>query len=202
MSLSSSSTRYSLLLRLQAGDDVTAWETFVEVYTPVVRRVALRRGMQSADVDNLVQEVWLAVSQKLPEWLEREDRGNFRAWLITVANHQAINLLSRRGSRPIGRGGSEAEKSLALVAAKDELESLIETEYRREVFLFAAQQVRGEVSESTWMAFWYTSIEGMSIEEAAKKLQTRAGNIYFGRSRVMARIKRIVQRLEGREAQA
>ncbi|MCA9140154.1 MAG: hypothetical protein KDB00_25455 [Planctomycetales bacterium] len=37
-------------------------------------------------------------------------------------------------------------------------------------------------------------VDGLSIPEAAKKLRTRPGNIHFARSRVMARIKELVER--------
>ncbi len=41
-----------------------------------------------------------------------------------------------------------------------------------------------------------TSIEGLPVEEAAVQLNTRSGNIYFARSRVMARIKELVQQYQ------
>lgn len=77
-------TRASLILRLQNADDLLAWEEFVELYAPVVFRAARARGFQAADADNLVQEVLLAVSQSVTKWLERDDRGSFRKWLLAA----------------------------------------------------------------------------------------------------------------------
>ncbi|XZE35608.1 hypothetical protein SH501x_001110 [Pirellulaceae bacterium SH501] len=48
----------------------------------------------------------------------------------------------------------------------------------------------------TWDAFWLTTIEEISVEEAAKRLNTRPGNIYVARSRVMSRIKELVQQYQ------
>jgi RNA polymerase sigma-70 factor (ECF subfamily) len=56
--------------------------------------------------------------------------------------------------------------------------------------------VREAVAEHTWQAFWLTSIEECSVADAAAKLNTRPGNIYFARSRVMARIKELVQQYQ------
>jgi RNA polymerase sigma-70 factor (ECF subfamily) len=64
------------------------------------------------------------------------------------------------------------------------------------VFQWAAERVRESVAEHTWKAFWLTSIEGLPVESAAAQLNTRAGNIYFARSRVMARIKELVQQYQ------
>lgn len=173
-----------------------AWESFVEIYTPVIERVAAKRGMQSADIENLVQEVWITVAQNVGEWLERKDRGDFRAWLRRIANNQAVNLLTRRATRPWAQGGSEAERELARVVSREGIESHFEVEYRRALFILAAQKVRQETTEHNWQAFWLTSIEGLSVEQVSRELKLRPANIYFARSRVMARLKKAVRQLD------
>ena len=72
-------TRASLILRLRNKEDVEAWHDFVAIYTPVIVRVARRHGFQTADSENLVQEVLLSISLALPQWLQKEHRGSFRA---------------------------------------------------------------------------------------------------------------------------
>lgn len=173
-----------------------AWESFVEIYTPVIERVAAKRGMQAADIENLVQEVWITVAQNVGEWLDRKDRGDFRAWLRRIANNQAVNLLTRRATRPWAQGGSEVERELARVVSREGIESHFEVEYRRTLFILAAQKVRQETSEHNWQAFWLTSIEGLSVEQVSRELQLRPANIYFARSRVMARLKKAVRQLD------
>jgi RNA polymerase sigma-70 factor, ECF subfamily len=48
-------TRASLILRLRDQADIVAWEEFIEIYSPVVFRIAVRHGLQPADADDLVQ---------------------------------------------------------------------------------------------------------------------------------------------------
>ncbi len=67
------------------------------------------------------------------------------------------------------------------------------------VFQWASAQVRESVAEHTWQAFWLTAIEDVSVEAAAAKLDTRPGNIYFARSRVMARINELVQKYQDQQ---
>jgi RNA polymerase sigma-70 factor (ECF subfamily) len=196
MADSSPKTQYSLLGRLHDPRDLMAWESFVEIYTPVIERVAAKRGMQAADIENLVQEVWISVAQNVGEWLDRKDRGDFRAWLRRIANNQAVNLLTRRATRPWAQGGSEVERELARVVSREGIESHFEVEYRRTLFILAAQKVRQETSEHNWQAFWLTSIEGLSVEQVSRELQLRPANIYFARSRVMARLKKAVRQLD------
>lgn len=196
MPISPTETRASLILRLRDPEDVAAWDEFVELYTPVVHRVAKGRGLQSADADNLVQEVMLKVSQSLTAWLEREDRGRFRAWLVRIARNEAVDLLTQLSSRSLGIQGEQARCAMEETQQSDEIASLIDLEYDRTVFDWAANQVQETVQPQTWQAFWLTHVEGHSIQQAAQKLGVRSANIHFGRSRVMARLRELVQQYE------
>ena len=189
-------TRASLILRLQNADDVVAWDEFADIYGPTVFRVAIRRGLQAADADNLVQEVLLAVSLSVTRWLERDDRGSFRAWLLTIARNESVNMLTQRATRSLGAEGDMAREQFEAIAISGEISSLIDHEYERSVFQWAADRVRQTVADHTWQAFWLTHVEGHSIDDAALLLNTRPGNIYFGRSRVMTRIRSLVQQYE------
>ncbi len=192
-------TRASLILRLQNADDVAAWDEFAELYGPIVFRVARRRGMQSADAENLVQEVLLAVAQSVTKWVERTDRGSFRAWLLRIAHNEAVNMLTQRSTRQLGHDGLKGQRLIEDVALRDGISSLIEREYELAVFKWAADSVRQQVKDHTWQAFWLTEIEGVSVCQAAERLGTRMGNIYFARSRVMARIKELVKQYEDQQ---
>lgn len=72
-------TRASLILRLPNAADVAAWEEFVAIYRPLVHGLAIRRGLQPTDADDLVQEVFAAVARQVGDWLNRRDRLPFRA---------------------------------------------------------------------------------------------------------------------------
>src|SRR5262245_6671851 len=52
------STRQSLLVRLLDPRDQAAWTEFVEIYEPLIQRLARSRGLQRADADDLAQDVF------------------------------------------------------------------------------------------------------------------------------------------------
>ena len=81
-------------------------------------------------------------------------------------------------------------------APESQLSSEFDLEYRREVFRWAAEQVRDAVADTTWHAFWLTQMESLSIAEAAERLGISVGNVYIGRSRVMTRLKELVKQFE------
>jgi RNA polymerase sigma-70 factor, ECF subfamily len=115
---------------------------------------------------------------------------------LRIARNAAVDMITQKATRSLGRDGSEAQFTWRICPHPSELSSALDLEYERMVFQWASERVRESVAEHTWQAFWLTSIEELSVEEAAAQLNTRPGNIYFARSRVMARIKELVQQYQ------
>ncbi|QEG43197.1 RNA polymerase sigma factor [Roseimaritima ulvae] len=197
MTSSSPETRASLILRLRDAADVVAWDEFTEVYAPVVFRVARRQGLQPADADDLVQEVLCAVARTVTQWIERDDRGSFRAWLFRIARNMSINFLTRRRYQPWSRGGDLAVERFAAIEASD-VSSEFDMEYRREIFTRASEIVRGRVSPTTWKAFYRTSVEQQSVDAVAQQLGVSPGSVYIARSRVLKRLRSVVETFQER----
>jgi RNA polymerase sigma factor (sigma-70 family) len=182
-------TRLSLIARLKDLSDQQAWSQFVEIYWPLVHRMARRKGLQDADAEDLTQQVFSAVAQAVDHWETDRARARFRTWLQRIAHNLILNALSR--AKPDRASGSEAQRvALDSVAARDGPDSaLLRAEYQREVFLWAARQVRGEFEPATWAAFWGTAVEGREVAEVGEELGKKPGAIYAARSRVMRRLK-------------
>jgi RNA polymerase sigma-70 factor (ECF subfamily) len=190
-------TRASLILRLPDAADVKAWQEFVGVYGPLVYRLARRHGLQPADADDLVQEVLAAIARSIEDWLANPDRGSFRAWLFRIARNIAVNFLTRRKHRAWGTGDSDVARMLQQHADPNgDTSDEFELEYRREVFRWAADQVRATVTEKNWQAFWLTSIEEQPISDVAKQMKMSLGSTYIARSRIMTRLRELVRRFE------
>ena len=193
MPLSPPDTRASLILRLQNAADVVAWDEFAEIYSPLVFRLARRHGLQAADADDLVQEVLAAVARSVSRWLDREDRGSFRAWLFRIARNYTLDFLTRRKHRPWAAGGDDAARLYEELSEAKDLSSDFDIEYRREVFHWASDHVREVVSETTWLAFWLTAVENNPIDKIADRLGVSVGSVYIARSRVMKRLRSLVR---------
>jgi RNA polymerase sigma-70 factor (ECF subfamily) len=190
-------TRASLIVRLQDRADQEAWREFVEVYRPVVYRLACRKGLQPADAEDLAQQVLVAVAAAVHRWQPDPARGRFRTWLHRIAQNLIVNALTRRApDRASGAGA--ADVLLAAEAAPDGPDSeLLRTESRREVFQWAARQVRPEFQPATWLAFWHTAVEGRAVADVARLLGRKPGAVYAARGRVMRRLKEKILEWEG-----
>jgi RNA polymerase sigma-70 factor (ECF subfamily) len=65
------------------------------------------------------------------------------------------------------------------------------------VFDWAAEQVRPQVEDATWQAFWQTAVQGKRGKEVARTLGMTVAAVYLAKSRVLARLKEKVQELQG-----
>ena len=194
----SPATRQSLLVRLKNPRDEQAWAEFVEIYAPLIDRLARARGLQAADAADLTQEVFRAVAGAIDRYDPDPARGSFRSWLFRIARNLIINLLAARRIRPQATGDSDIQEMLERVPAPDGAETaLFEAEYRRRVFLWAADQIHGEFRRSTWQAFWLSAVEGREPKDAARAAGISVGAVYIARSRVMARLRAIIEQVEG-----
>ncbi len=188
-------TRISLLLRLPNARDVEAWDQFVEIYDPLVYRLARSRGMQYADAREFVQEVFVAISRAIDRWEPDLERGRFRDWLFKIARNLLLNHLTRRKYRSIANESQPDAWLDQCIAPTNDDSELFDLEYGRQVLRWAAGRVSQQVTASTWQAFWDTSVGGQSMQETANRLQMSVGAVHIARSRVLGRLRAEVQKL-------
>lgn len=89
-------TKPSLLRRLQISDDHAAWRIFDSRYGPLIAGYARRRGLSPDDADDVRQIVLLSLVRAMPTFEFRPERGRFRSYLGRVVG----NAIHRYRNRP------------------------------------------------------------------------------------------------------
>jgi RNA polymerase sigma factor (sigma-70 family) len=187
-------TRRSLIVKLRDPADAAAWREFVTLYEPLVHRLARRKGLQDADAQDVCQEVFRAVAAAVERW--EPDRGSFRGWLSRIARNLLINFVTRRRFQLRGSGATSVQDLLeAQPAADPNATALFEAEYRRRLLHWAAEDIRDEFTPTTWQVFWQTAINDRTPSEVARELGLSVGAVYVARSRVLARLRRRIERM-------
>jgi RNA polymerase sigma-70 factor (ECF subfamily) len=189
-------TRRSLVLRLRNSDDEAAWGEFMELYEPLVYRLARTKGLQDADALDHCQDVFRAVASAIERFDPDPAKGSFRGWLFRIARNLLVNLLAAQRRQVRGAGSTSVQELLEAQPSADvEAQSEYETAFKRRAFQWAAEQVQGEFTDSTWLAFWKTGVENRPVADVAEELGLTPGAVYVARSRVLARLRERVQQL-------
>ncbi len=190
------STRATLLVRMRDPEDERAWAEFVELYAPIMYNFVAKRGLQKADVEDVVQNALRAFAGAIQRFEYDPEKGTFRSWLFRVLRTKLADHYRKLKVHEQGTGRSTVMRVIEETPSESE-EADWDTEYHQHVFQWAVKRVRPQVSEQTWQAFWMTAVSERDAGEVAKELGMERGAVYVAKSRVIARMKRAVESIAG-----
>ena len=172
-------TPATLLHRLCNQPVSNDWERFVQLYTPLLRRWAVRLGVIEHSVEDLLQELFVLLIRKLPEF-HYDPSQSFRAWLWTVFRHTVLAWRKRLPEAAL------ALDQLEELTSPDSIAEATEAEYRRYLLSRIVQIVQTDFPARTWQMFQQVAIEGRPGMEVAREFGVTVNTVYLARSRVLA----------------
>ena len=190
-------TRASLIARICDSADDDAWTEFVQIYQPVVQRFIQRHGLQYADAAEVTQEVLSRVAKSIETFDIEREQCTFRGWLYRITRNQAIDFLRKRNtdrSRNAGQENGLSQIADPGLVNPSQLESSeFQAEFEKQLFHWAAEKTKPSFKPVNWQAFWLSTVDGLSIETVAERLEIECSAVYVARSRIMARLSKLIQ---------
>lgn len=182
------STSATLLERLKTRADNDSWERFVALYTPFLYGCGLKFGLVEGDAADVVQEVFLLLFDKLPQF-QRIEGGSFRGWLKTVMLNKCREIHRQRHETAVGGSGA----GLSGIADDGSVDLLWDREYRQSLIARAFEVMRDEFEPNTWQACWQHIAENRPAAEVAANLGISTAAVYTYSSRVLKTLRRELQ---------
>ncbi len=184
-------TSNTLLARIRSGESI-AWERLMRLYTPLIRYWCRRWGVDEGNVDDLAQEVWMALGPTLAGYRPGADR-SFRGWIRGIAHHKIQDWHRQRARHPAtAAGGTDAYRNLEQIRSAPESEdaedSAERAEYRK-LYSRALKEVRGEFEDRTWKAFLGVTIEAKTAAEVGAELGLTPSAVRMAKSRVLRKLR-------------
>jgi RNA polymerase sigma-70 factor (ECF subfamily) len=183
-------TPVSLLERLRVRPDPASWQRLVDLYTPLIRNWLGRYWLQSADTDDLVQDVLEVLVRELPHFHHDPRPGAFRRWLRTVTVNRVRTFWHGREASPLAMGDGDFEKVLADLEDPDSgLSRLWDAEHDRHVARRLLELIEPEFEATTWRAFRGLMLEGKRTADLAAELGMSPNAVRIAKSRVLSRFR-------------
>jgi RNA polymerase sigma-70 factor, ECF subfamily len=186
----SGSTSHGLLARIRTGEAL-AWGQLVELYGPLVYGWCRLSGLQAADAADVVQNTFAAVSQHVVEFRRDRPGDSFRNWLWMITRNKIYDHFRSQRVRAQAIGGSDAQHRLLELPERRPEESSSEGSMSalNDIQRRAVALVRAQVEGRTWQAFWYVTVEGRTVAEAAADLGMSVRAVYEAKYRVRRRLR-------------
>ncbi len=190
------STSSSLLHRV-VGHDEEAWRRLVQLYGPLVNFWIQQAKLQSADANDVFQEVFRAVAQGIGKFSKDRPNGSFRGWLRTITRSKVADHFRKVQKEPPAAGGSNAYEQLQERAAwESSSEDAGESKAVQQLRLRALELVRGEFEQRTWEMFWRVTVDSHSTKDVAQELGVSADAVRVAKWRVLRRLREELGDLE------
>ena len=177
------------------GDPQSAkWAEFVEAFSPILRYFS-NKNFPDLDADDLIQETFRVLIEKMPNYrYDPEANGLFRNYLMGILCNKAFEVYRKRKRQ------SEAV-AIWLETRPARSASRAESEYsafKQAVMELAMRELLADpsVKDQSKQIFRKVAIEGQRPADVAASFGVTRDVVDHIRSRMNARLRKIVARLE------
>lgn len=177
-------TSWGLLQSLTRSSNAAAWCEFDRGYAASIRAYCLAQGLQHADAEDVVQRVFLDLSQHIGNFEYQPSRAKFRSWLMVVIRRAIGKLRRKSKGREVTGEGLETLPGPTLGA--DFAEAILEV---------ALKQIQPEFTAQEWIAFERSWRQDDPAPQIAQDLDWKIGQVYRVKSLILHRLKEQVATL-------
>lgn len=182
-------TSVGMLNRLNLQKNPEAWESFVNLYGPLLYRWNIKVGLSSEDAKDVSQEVLLHVFKSVHTF-ERRFNGSFRSWLNRVNYFKMMQFKSLQKKQLDYTPGYLNLNDLAKL--KDN-QSWAE-DYCLDVFNRALAVIESEISSRDWQIFQKIFLDNQTVETVVAELKCSKRVVYIVQCRVLSKLRVIVSK--------
>ncbi len=179
-------TSLTLLERVR-NQDQQAWQRLVYLYGPLLQYWCGKWGLQSADADDLQQDVFSTIANRLDSFRRDRQGDTFRGWLRVIAHRKFLDFCRNRKRLP--DTGPEGDLGSAAAATPDAEPMDDPPEEVHRLHRRALELVRSQFEERTWQAFWQCAVDGRSPADVAADMNMTSVGVRKAKSRVLHRLR-------------
>jgi RNA polymerase sigma-70 factor (ECF subfamily) len=188
---------------LRDWQDEAGWREFFDTYWRLIYNVARKSGLADAEAQDVVQNTFIYLSRRMPNFRYQPERGSFKSWLRVVTRSR-ISVYRRRDKaneshirEPLPGTGDDAADPFEEIPdpAADVLDEVWQREWEENLVNTAFRRVRAKVSSQQLLIFRMATMGDLPLSQVARKLGVSLAQVYLARHRVGKLLKAEVGRL-------
>jgi len=193
-------TRRSLLSRLRDCEDQAGWREFFDTYWRLIYNVARKSGLTDVEAQDVVQNTFIYLTRRMPNFHYDRTRGSFKSWLrvVTRSRIQVFWRQQKADERFIREAVAHpAHDDVDVLpdASADALDGVWQREWETNLVSTALRRVRAKVSSQQLLMFRLSTLGELPLPQVAKKLGVNLAQVYLARHRVGRLMKAEVLRI-------
>jgi RNA polymerase sigma factor (sigma-70 family) len=188
--------------------DCDSWQQFYDTYSGLIYATAINAGLTREEAEEALQETILTVAKKLraengakPAFQYDPSIGSFRSWLLKTTRWRINDQFRKRGPlarKPVRRDTrtSRTPTEAQIPDPCNDIETRYEQQYRQTIEEAALERVKVSVKARQYQVFDLYVLKQWPASKVAHYLGLNAGQVFLAKHRVLAMMKKEVQRLQ------
>lgn len=186
MPLKYPTTSKSLLDRIAAGDEIS-WDEFYEKYCGIVRGIAKIKGLDTAEADDICQQVMLQFFKQSKTFRFDPDIARFRTYFGRIINSKINSYYRKKKEKP----ADEIEPA----PVEDKTNELFLAEWRKMILKEAERELKNRVAPETFQAYELYAVQNRPAEKVAAYLDCSVNQVYQAKKRCFAMMREILLKM-------
>lgn len=188
-------TTTQLLQELGEREEAPAWESLCHHFQPVIVHFCLNLGLSYDQAQDVTQETLVAFLKAFRAGKYQRDKGRLSTWIFGIARMTVRHHWGKQ------REGANKASPLAETIPDDGLlKQTWETQWQRVLLARCLARVQQETDPAVYEAFRLYALEDQSPDEVARHLDISRNAVYIAKSRVLSRMRELVDELDNTEA--
>lgn len=193
-------TRTTLLERLKDWKDDSSWQEFFNVYSKLIRGVAIKSGLTNSEAEEVVQETMVAVAKYIPKFKYNRKVGSFKHWLLNMSRWRICDQFRRRQMLAVPLPNDLVAETKLLSILVDEksvnFDEFWEDEWQKSVLDAAIKKVKTSLDAEKYQIFDFLVNKQWTPEKVAKSFGVSLNQVYLAKHRVTELIRAEVEHLK------
>jgi RNA polymerase sigma factor (sigma-70 family) len=169
---------------------------------------ARQAGLEAHEAEDAVQETWVALARKMPEFQYEPGKDSFKGWLLQIARWKITDQFRKRKvglrNQPIredapnletGGPDSESQAGALLMGGAQSFDAIWELEWQRHLLHTALHRVKRRVRPEQYAIYHLHVVEEHPAAEVRRALNVSMAQVYLAKHRVGAAVRKELQRL-------